>query len=453
VLDAVVARVLAKQVDDRALARARHIAQAVSSPILYEDMGALRRSLEAAAAGDPELGYALIVAKDGAVLASTFDNGLPSGLEAANRAPPGMESSIVVSDRGTLYRDVSAPILSGELGQVRLGVRLDRVRSDRHLIGLAVGGMVASLLLLGLFGARVLAHIIATPIERLAEAARTFDPAHPAPALELDIPAHGEVADLVRSFDTMAARLHQLHEEQQEFQERIVRAERLATVGALAAGIAHEIGNPLGGIRNCLLAIAREPEDIEQTREFATLMVEATHSIERTVRSLVDVAARSRPEPRQVTVQSLCDRVRVLVRHRFAGAGVRLEVASSASLSPVSVDEGLLQQVLVNLLLNACDASPSGACVRLEVVGEPGELVFQVVDEGSGIAPEVRDRIFEAFVTTKANAGGTGLGLAMVKRVVAELGGTVSFDSELGKGTCFTVRLPTAANQGAIELS
>jgi len=345
------------------------------------------------------------------------------------------------------------PILNGELGQARLGIRLDRVRADRRLVGLAVFGMVAALLLLGLVGARVLAHIIATPIERLAEAARTFDPAHPSPALELYTAAHGEVADLVRSFETMATRMHQLHEEQQEFQDRIVRAERLATVGALAAGIAHEIGNPLGGIRNCLQAIAREPEDIEQTREFATLMVEATHSIERTVRSLVDVAARSRPEPRQVTVHSLCDRVRVLVRHRFAGANVRLEVASTASLAPVSVDEGLLQQVLVNLLLNACDASPSGASVRLEVMSEEGALVFDVVDEGSGIAPEVRARIFEPFVTTKAESGGTGLGLAMVKRVVAELGGTVSFESELGKGTRFTVRLPTAANGGATESS
>ncbi len=444
-LNRVAGRVLAAEVEDRALTTARRLAGEVAGLILIEDVGALGRALDALSNADPAIGYALVVSTDGVVLASTFREGLPAGLLGANAPSKGREGSVLIADRGAEYRDVAVPVLRGEVGHVRLALSMDRVRSGLLRIHLALVAMVLVFLAVGLVGAHLTAHVIASPVERLAEMVRTFDPAAPDAPIDVGEPARGEIADLVASFRAMSARLRNLHEDRQEFQDRIVRAERLATVGVLAAGIAHEVNNPLAGLINCLQAISRDPEDVAQTRAYAQMMLEATRSIERTVRSLMDVAARSRPRPSEVDLRSLAERVEVLVRHRFAAAGVHLAVQAPAALPLLRTDEGLLQQVLVNLLINACDASPAGETVVLRVREVVGGVSFEVKDRGSGIAPEIRDRIFEPFVGTKMDRGGTGLGLAMVRRLVSEMDGTVGFESEPGRGTRFSVVLPRLA--------
>ncbi|MBI5500665.1 MAG: HAMP domain-containing histidine kinase [Deltaproteobacteria bacterium] len=443
-IDSVAGRVLAAEVENRARATARLLAAEAAGPILQQDTVALRRILAAAVESDGGLGYALVLSSDGEVVVSTFSGGAPRGLAAAHRPPAGDESTILVLDRGTEFSDVAVPVLDGRIGTLRVGARLDRVRSALLSLRLALLGMVVAFLVAGILGAHLMAHLIASPVETLAAAALRFDPARPPEPVAFDVPARGEIADLARSFEAMAARLHQLHEDRQAFQDRIVRAERLATVGALASGIAHEVNNPLAGLRNCLQAISREPEDVEQTRSYARMMIEASHSIERTVRSLIDVAARSRPAPSTFDVCALTERVELLVRHRFVAAGVRLEIECAARLGPVRTDEGLLQQILVNLLLNAADASPRGEAVKLQVRVEAGQALLEVIDRGTGIAPEVRERIFDPFVTTKAERGGTGLGLAMVKTLVQDLDGTVTFESAPGRGTRFLVALPAA---------
>jgi two-component system, NtrC family, sensor kinase len=442
-LDAVARRVLEAEVVEHALAHAQKLAAVAAGAAREGKADELRASLLLATRSDPDFGYALVVARDGTLRASTLSH-VPPQLLDANRPLPGTTASRPVSLGGAGYLDVAAPIPGGS-GWVRVGVGEGHLRSSLHFIRLTLLAMVFAFLVAGLFGARLLARVVAAPVEQLAEAVRTFDPAHPGPAPRVDIPASGEVADLVRSFDAMAARLRQLHEEQQEFQSRIVRAERLATVGALAAGIAHDVGNPLAGMRNCLRAIAREPEDVEQTRAYAGMMVDATLAIERAVRSLVDAAARSRPVEGPVDIASLCRRVRLLLRHRFAAAGVALELDVHELPPEIRTDEGSVQQVLVNLLINACDAAPRATQVALRARCSDEWIAFEVEDHGAGIDPALRGRIFEPFVTTKASSGGTGLGLAMVQRLVSEMGGTVAFDSEPGKGTRFTVKLPRAA--------
>jgi two-component system NtrC family sensor kinase len=412
--------------------------------VLLEDRAGLQRLLEDTRESDPLCDYALIVSAGGEVLASTFSQGVPVGLAEIEVRED--ERSVIVSDRGTLYLDVAAPLLEGELGAVRIGARMERIQAGVATVRLSVIVMVAAFLVLGLRGAYLTAHVIASPVERLAQWARTFDPAEPArPAGELG-PATGEVGDLVRSFEAMAARLRQLYQQRQAFQERIVRAERLATVGALAAGIAHDVNNPLAGLRNCLRAVAREPEDIEQTRSYAEMMIDATRSIERAVHSLIDVAARSQPEPASVDVRSLIERTVMLVRPRFQGRQVHIETDIPEDLAALQTDEGLLQQVLVNLLINACDASAAGDVVTVSAHEREDALVFEVADRGTGISPEIVDRLFQPFVTTKEDQGGTGLGLAMVQTLVSDLGGEVSFDTSRDVGTCFSVVLPLEAD-------
>ena len=251
---------------------------------------------------------------------------MPRGLVEAHGSVLRGESSVVISDRGTEYSDVGVPILDGRLGRLRVGARLDRVRSALVSLRLALLGMVVVFLLVGLLGAHLMAHLIASPVETLATAVRNFDPDRPPRPVEFDVPARGEIEDLASSFEAMATRLHQLQEDRRAFQDRIVRAERLATIGALASGIAHEVNNPLAGLHNCLQAIHREPEDIEQTRHYAGMMLDASRSIQRTVRSLMDVAGKVRVTPTDLS--GVFERVELLLRYRLASAGLRLGSAA-----------------------------------------------------------------------------------------------------------------------------
>lgn len=452
VFEAVAAKVIQAEIQERAVTLSQHLANDATRFVLLGDQTGLHRLLEATRQSDPLCDYALVLGPDGTAIASTFEGGLPEGLAAANRGIGKQGRTVLLSDRGTVYTDVAAAMLDGQLGFVRIGARMERIQSGVKEVRRAVITMVMMFLLVGLGGGWFTAHLIAAPVERLAAMARTFDPAEPAEAPGSGHHYTGEIGNLVKSFELMGARLRQLHTDRQAFHDRIIRAERLATVGALAAGVAHEINNPLAGLRNCLSAVAREPEDLEQTRGYARMMIEATRSIERTVRSLIDVAARARPQPARTDLDALLERTVVLVRHRFAKAVVNLDINVAEHLPSIETDEGLLQQVLVNLLINACDASPVGSTVVLSTEVEGDCVVLAVSDRGPGIAAEVVDRIYQPFVTTKADQGGTGLGLAMVRSLVADLGGEVTFVTS-SEGTTFGVVLPVVGPDHEVELA
>lgn len=442
ILDRLASHVIGREIEQRAFTSARRLADEIARPLLQDDVRTLRQSIGTTRAADPGLGYVMIVSPARAVLASTFGRSIPVGLIAANRADGSRERSLVISDRGTEYRDVAVPIMDGTLGEVRLGARLDPVHAALQQVRAALLAMVALFLVVGLFGAVAAADLISAPVEQLASAARSFDPSVPSPAFVLETPVRGEIGELADSYRAMAARLQQLHADGELTQERMVKAERLATVGALAAGIAHEVNNPLAGIRTCLQAIAREPEDTEQTRTYAEMMIEAAHAIEKTVRSLRDVATRPPLMCTNVDLRVLTERIALLLRQSARERGVELSIAHPDRPVSLVSDAGVLHQVLVNLVINAIDASPPGAAVELRVEATDRDVSLIVRDHGAGIAPEIRERIFDPFVTTKAHRGGTGLGLAMVRRLVSELDGTIAFAPAPGGGTAFTVTLP-----------
>ncbi|NOY93413.1 MAG: hypothetical protein GXP55_19690 [Deltaproteobacteria bacterium] len=443
VFDAVAAHVVSHEVRDRALTLSRRLAVEAGRLVLLEDRAGLHRLLIETRRTDTLCDYALVISPSGEVFASTFENGVPIGLaEIANTASAG-PTTRVVADRSERYLDVAAPILDGELGVLRLGARMDRIRSGAAQVRMVGIIMVAAFLVLGMVGAYLTAHLVAAPVERLAARVREFDPTVGAAEGSSGTDSSsdgGEVGELIQSYEAMAARLRQMHQEEEAFRSRIVRAERLATAGALAAGVAHDVNNPLAGIRNCLRAMERAPEDIEQTQMYTPMMMEATHSIERAVRGLMDFASRSAPMPESVNMARLAERTALLVRHQFRGCRLELELESSELR--IETDPALAQQVLVNLLLNACDASPPGGRVTLALKRAELGITLDVIDRGTGIPADLVEHIWEPFVTTKQDRGGTGLGLAMVKSIVADLDGEIWVDTEQGQGTRFRVSLP-----------
>ena len=227
-------------------------------------------------------------------------------------------------------------------------------------------------------------------------------------------------------------------------QEQVAHNDRLKSIGRLAAGVAHEIGNPLAGI----LMVARnlqsepEPEDVGERLE---LVVAEASRIKSIVESLL---AFSRYDGGLATPAALRDSVDL---GAIINDGVRLiELTKSKVQCVANVDRDMrvrgdsqqLTQVVVNLLSNACDASAAGAEVRVVGRRAKKQVVFEVIDEGCGMAPDVQRKIFEPFFTTKDPGAGTGLGLSIVHRIIENHRGVIDVESQVGRGTTFAVRLP-----------
>ncbi len=235
-------------------------------------------------------------------------------------------------------------------------------------------------------------------------------------------------------------------EVQNERDERLVRADKLATMGALATGIAHEVSTPLGVILGrAEQLLPKQPDD--RARRAVEIITEQTERISAVVRGFLALARGGQPALSRCDPAALAHAATTLVEHRFEKAHLHLDVDVGPDLPKVACEPRLFEQVLVNLLLNACDAcADGGTSVSLSVHGDRERVAFVVVDDGVGIRPEVAERATEPFFTTKPQGQGTGLGLAITNEIVKHHCGSLTLsESGTGRGSRACVELPVAA--------
>lgn len=230
--------------------------------------------------------------------------------------------------------------------------------------------------------------------------------------------------------------------------EQLRKADRLATMGALASGVAHEVATPLGVILARSEQLAARVDD-ERSRRAVRAIVEQTERIDAVVRGFLDLARGTRPVFRTEEPRRLVDEAVALVGHRFERSGVTLEVQVADGLPALRCEPLLLEHVLVNLLLNACDACRAGGRVVVTAEHDGGHLRFRVEDDGVGITLEQAARAKEPFFTTKAERG-TGVGLAIAGEIVEHHRGRLTLAPRVGaRGTVATVELPDDGGDGA----
>jgi signal transduction histidine kinase len=261
------------------------------------------------------------------------------------------------------------------------------------------------------------------------------------------------MAELVRAFNHMSDRLEERRAENQrlisELEARVaqktrelLRADRLATLGGIAAGFAHEIGNSLNVIRGYSSLIMREmPPESPSREDCDAVKREVTRAAGLIERFLVFARARTVHPHAQPLEPILRDAVEV-TGPLAAQAGVSRQVEIDPDLPPVVADAELLRQAFLNLCVNAIQAMSSGGSLTVRARREDSSLVAEFRDTGPGMDRETAGRVFEPFFTTKAN--GTGLGLAIVRQAAEAHGGSVEVESEPGQGATFRVRLPVS---------
>ena len=231
--------------------------------------------------------------------------------------------------------------------------------------------------------------------------------------------------------------------ERAELEQRLAQAQRLESVGQLAGGVAHDFNNLLSVILTCVGFAQRELPEDSPVREDVEEIGRAADRAAALTRQLLMFSRREVVKPEVLDVGAL---VRDLERllNRTLSERIALRIAIGPDIVPVLADRAQLEQVLVNLAVNARDAMPEGGTLTIAVTGVPEGVRITVADDGVGMAPEVRERAFEPFFTTKEAGQGTGLGLATVHGIVTDSGGTVDIDSAPGEGTTIAIWLPKA---------
>ncbi len=309
---------------------------------------------------------------------------------------------------------------------------------------------VAIIAIVGLSVSLIFASQVNRPISALVSVMRRAEQGDL--SARANLPRRDELGILGRSLNSMIERLDDTQREVERYHtEQLIRAERLASIGELAASVAHEIKNPLAGISGAVQVLAEDFPPGDPRREVTAQILRQSERMDKTIRDLLNYAQPLQGESSPVDVNDILDRACFIALPNPARIAVRLRRDYAAGLPRTMADAKHLEQAFVNLILNAIQAMPKGGELTLRTALRPEgadglrTVEVEVADTGGGIPPEIREKIFSPFYTTRTQ--GTGLGLSITRKIVEQGGGTISFTSEPGRGTRFLVRIPVVESR------
>ncbi len=365
------------------------------------------------------------------------------------------------------------------LGVVDVGVSLEKAdaRVRETTWDAIVFGVVSTTVICGLVGLFI-HRSVSRPVQRLLECTRRV--AKGDLTCKIEVSGDDEIGHLARSFTTMTEDLRRARRELRDWaskleaevenktrdlklaQAQIMRSEKLSSIGLLAAGVAHELNSPLMGILTFAQLLAKRVPDDSLEKEDLQVIISQTERCATIIRQLLDFSRESTPEKKSQDVHLVLEQAIALVEHQALFHNIEIQRTFDPDVPPIFVDASQMQQVFLNLLVNAGEAMPDGGRLAIQtrvlspdvpVPSEVGEAAcegIQIIlsDTGTGIPPENIDKIFDPFFTSKDVGQGTGLGLAVSYGIIEQHGGTINVQSKPDEGTTFTISLPAVSPNG-----
>lgn len=434
-------RALHREINNRSLFLARSLAQRSTKFLLYEDIISLQDMIDQVKLSDADVFYCFVVDDKNEVMVHTFDSVFPVELLNANSL--GKEQSyhfqLISDEQNNLYRDIIVPILDGKLGFLRIGMMEENLVAAVNKVVIILTGMVIVFLIVGILGAVFFAYWITNPISKIT---RTFETLNLDEEFEpLNIKTKDEINILANKFNEMTFRLQKTHLDLKKAQRSLIRTEKLASVGTLASGLTHEISSPLAGLKNCLIRIKKNPQK-EQIIRYYSLMMNAIGKIEKVVAGLLDFSRRDDYHFKPFNLNASINTALKLVEYNFEKNGIKVRKKLGEGIKLCFGDSQHFEQVIINLVLNAVDAMPEGGLLSISSFLKNTSAIIEIRDTGIGISQENLVKVFDPFFTTKEPGKGTGLGLSVSFNIIREHGGDILVESELNKGTLFSISIP-----------
>jgi signal transduction histidine kinase len=375
---------------------------------------------------------AMLTFKQGAVEAATVID-TPAGRAVRFVAPLNVEAACLECHAAQGYQ------INDVIGALSITIPIawvDTMLNENKDNLLFVGMVSVFLVTAGLF--LLLDTLVTRRIGKLSAAMKSFPDKMPAPNL---LPSgHDEIATLSAHFDHLCQRLNQSWQELEKNRAQACFNEKMASLGILSAGIAHEVNNPLAGMLNCVKAMAENPDNREMHQRYLPLINKGLKQIEQTMRQLLNFGRTEPLQQRKVDAEALIRECFELLSYKLKNIELRLVLDFTHD---IVVDAEALKQIIINIGLNGVQAM-TGKGGTLTVTGACRESLLTLIfeDTGTGISSEHLPHIFDPFFTTKGVGEGTGLGLAVTYSLVQRMGGTITVESRPERGTRFEVTLP-----------
>lgn len=474
----------------RSLALGRLLATALEAAVDFEDQGSAEDALRGLEKSRGAV-YAKLVRADGSSFARWGEVS-----QTTPSFPSGVEDSL--ASGGLLHVQVPIATRSGRGATLFLGFRLDELEERRAEARASVLRATALALVAGLFFAFLMGSLLARPLLRMTEVASGVAAGDEAAAGLLPLDRCDEIGALAKAFSRMLdrlyvqreqirainddlarrvqertqelARTHEALSELAQTQEQLVLADRRVSVGRLAAGVAHEVNNPLTFLRGNLDFIAHEMPQLlravasgqpEESRlllaEMSGAVADARQGAQRVTHIVRGLKTFARDDDDRRRALSLEEPMEAAIEMAFHEIKHRAQLVRRFESSPLVLgNEVRLSQVFLNLLLNAAQAVPEGGAKENQIrcligVDATGQAVAAIEDTGCGMSAELQARIFDPFFTTKPVGVGSGLGLSISRNIVEQLGGKIAVESAPGRGTIFRVTLPPASPEALAE--
>lgn len=437
-------------------------------PILFEDYIALQKIVDNIHILDSSVVYAFIeLEKENDRIIIDLQEEFPIDLLTVNELQTNVECQIKLlksrSNPQKIIRDIAVPILNKDLATVRIGILEDRINENANQTLKVFLYMIGIFLILGIFGAFAFSQLITRPIKTISKITENLDFSSLSSGIdiihELDYNNHqnklffiyDELDYFSDKFFLMIDRLRDAYIEIDLTYSKLIQSEKMASIGTLSAGIAHEINNPNTGIQYCIRILKKDILHEDKNREYLDLMEEASEKIERVVKGLLDYSRPPILDFENIDLNEVIDKSISMLQYKLEKQNIILENKYAFEVHLIYGAFNYLEQVLINLIMNAVDAieeknnSVLGfeGKISIEIVNNNNHTTLIVSDNGIGINESNLIEIFDPFYTSKEVGKGTGLGLAVTNRIIALHNGSIKVVSNYGIGTIFTINLPT----------
>lgn len=313
-----------------------------------------------------------------------------------------------------------------------------RVAIDTFMFGIGSLG----LLFLALYG--TFEYLVTNPLKNISAIFRKIAVGKEPLGIDIPVKRTDEIGDLNESFNILSQHLLNAQEKLKktaEIEKQMIETEKLATIGQLAAGVAHEINNPLGGIRLCFNNLMNTKMDEDKKRQHIEVINSGLNRIQNIVKQLLDYSKKSQLNIAPSSLNRIIEDVICLTEYTTVQKGIKIIKDLSSNAPELMVDANKLEQVFLNLIINAIQAMDEGGVLTVRTWVEGNFFNISVSDTGKGIPPDILNKIFDPFFTTKEVGEGTGLGLTVSKSIIEQHKGEITVNTS-EKGTTFIVKLP-----------
>ena len=424
----------------------------INPMILIDDKLSLNDALAATKLSDENIVYIFVLDKNRLPLASTYSKGVPKDLIGfvCQKTEKGAVR-FFSGDIGSCL-NISTPLMGEDLGSLHLGLNRNPVNAFAYKSIRYLSMTFAFISIISLIMAVLIGKGVGKPLNQIANALKEgknswpdLDDINPGPTLEIQ-----EFSAILKQ---MIKKLENSEQARRDFEQKLLSTERLASIGELASEVAHEINNPLDGLIEITRHLEKNPEP-QKIQKFMPLLKGGLERIEKTGRQLLRFSSRDDANYKEeFDLYEVVNNTIVLLDASLAKRDITIKISGKRQCYAIgnAVSVG---QVIMNLLLNAADAmSPQGGKIDLEISSSGTNVIITVTDDGPGISEQISEKIFEAFFSTKASKGGTGLGLAVSRGLIRKCGGELFLAEKKvqGGGAKFVIKLIDADKKGRCD--